>query len=149
MVIQASRGRREASSEGFAGPFKECELYSKSDGKPLKGLKPGHDIIRCTGLKGYLGCCAENGLNGGKKCEAPTPSSLHPHPARRTTLCQLRHYPISTIPHPSSRPGAPDVHGPQRAARHLRQRTGWLPPAGWAGRWQGAPKCRASGREHG
>lgn len=41
---------------GFAGPFKECELYFKSDGKPLKGLKSGHDIIRCAGLKGYCSC---------------------------------------------------------------------------------------------
>lgn len=47
-----SRGiEREEKGQlwGFAGPFKECELYSKSDGKPLKGLKSGHGIIRCTG----------------------------------------------------------------------------------------------------
>lgn len=39
------RQERGQLTVGFAGPFKEGELYSKSDGKPLKGLKAEHDII--------------------------------------------------------------------------------------------------------
>lgn len=64
---------------GFAGPFKERELYSKSDGKPLRGLESGRDIIPGPGLKGYFSCraCREwiERRKNPEGCPPPAPAS--------------------------------------------------------------------------
>lgn len=118
-----SRGvEREEKGQllGFAGPFKECELYSRSDGEPLRGLKSGQGIIRCTGLKGYVSCRAENGLNGEKNpdgCPSPAPTSALVPPAIRGPPRQRRHYLLSTRPYPSSRPRAPNVPWPPESTQ--------------------------------
>lgn len=133
---------------GFAGPFKEHELYSKSDGKPLRGLKSGRDIIRCTGLKGYFSCRACKERTEPRKnpdgCPslAPTSAPVPCHPG--TTPCQLRRYLLSMrpIPLPDRTPG---VHGPQRAPRPLRQRSCWLTQAAGLEACRRGPKCRDSG----
>lgn len=86
---------------GFAGPFKESELYSKSDGKPLKGLESGHGIIRCTGLKGYVSRRAENGLNGEKNpdgCPSPAPMSALVPPATLGTTSSAQALPVLHTP---------------------------------------------------